>query len=239
MNYAMVLSGGVGKRLKEIDMPKQYYLVNGRTVLSYCIEAIERCMDIDGYIIVTAEGWREHVQLELKRLSQSDSIFGAKFMGFASPGENRQLSIYHGLCVLSKSANENDLVLIQDAARPNTSSALFNRCFKISDDVDGAMPVLPMKDTLYLSRDGSSVDGLLNRAEIFAGQAPEVFRFGKYLRANELLLPEEILKINGSTEPAVKAGMKMMLVDGEESNFKITTIEDLRRFEQMMEDKNQ
>ena len=40
--------------------------------------------------------------------------------------------------------------------------------------------------------------------------------------------------INGSTEPAIRAGMQIALIDGEESNFKITTMEDLRRFESIV-----
>lgn len=132
--------------------------------------------------------------------------------------------------------SDNDLVLVQDAARPNTSNALISKCLSLGSDEDGAMPVLRMKDTVYLSRSGRNIDELLNREEIFAGQAPESFRFGKYLKANEQLLPDEIYKINGSTEPAVKADMKITMIDGEESNFKITTAEDLKRFEQIVKE---
>ena len=99
------------------------------------------------------------------------------------------------------------------------------------------MPVSPMKDTVYLSRTGKCVDELLNRSEIYAGQAPESFRFGKYVKANEQLLPNDIHKINGSTEPAIMAGMKIAMIDGEESNRKITTAEDLKWFERIVEGK--
>ena len=87
-----------------------------------------------------------------------------------------------------------------------------------------------MKDTVYSSKDGRHIDGLLNRSEIYAGQAPEAFRLGKYYEANQKLLPDEILKINGSTEPAVLAGMDIAMIPGDEGNFKITTQEDLDRF---------
>ena len=92
------------------------------------------------------------------------------------------------------------------------------------------LPVLPMKDTVYLSSDGERVTALLNRNEIFAGQAPELFRFDKYYEANKRLLPNEILRINGSTEPAIMAGMNIAMIPGDENNFKITTQADLERF---------
>ena len=98
-------------------------------------------------------------------------------------------------------------------------------------EYDGVMPVLPMKDTVYFSESGDSVDRLLDRSRIYAGQAPEVYRLRKYIEANERLLPDEILKINGSTEPAVLAGLKVAMIPGDENNYKITTKEDLKRFE--------
>lgn len=224
MGYAIILSGGVGTRLG-LDIPKQYVKVKDKTVLQYVVEKIEACTLIQGYVIVAAEEWQDDI-LSMMNL-------GEKFIGFAASGENRQLSIYHGLLELKRVAKDHDLVLVQDAARPNTSDDLILRCMQLDDSVDGAMPVLPMKDTVYISHTGSRVDELLNRDEVFAGQAPESFRFGKYLQANEMLLPDEIFHINGSTEPAVRAGMNIALIEGEESNFKITTATDLERFCQL------
>jgi len=153
-----------------------------------------------------------------------------KFIGFALPGENRQLSIYNGLCALRDVVKNEDVVLIQDAARPNTSIELIEQCLDLKDDIDGAMPVLSMKDTVYFSEDGTRVSSLLERKKVFAGQAPESFRFGKYLVANEVLLPEKILNINGSTEPAILAGMQVKMIPGDEQNYKITTENDLKKF---------
>ena len=121
-------------------------------------------------------------------------------------------------------------MLIHDAARPCLSEALITACIDALDGHDGALPVLPMKDTVYLSRDGKSVSSLLNRQEIFAGQAPELFVLGKYYEANERLFPQKILQVNGSTEPAILAGMDIAMIPGDEGNYKITTKADLERF---------
>lgn len=92
-----------------------------------------------------------------------------------------------------------------------------------------------MKDTVYYSDDGMHVSGLLQRSNVLAGQAPEVFRYGKYLEANQALLPEKILQVNGSTEPAVLAGMDIVTIPGDEKNYKVTTQEDLKCFRKEME----
>ena len=97
------------------------------------------------------------------------------------------------------------------------------------------MPLLPMKDTVYTSLDVKHVTALLDRSTVYAGQAPEVFRIGRYYEANQKLLPDRIRKINGSTEPAVLDGMDIVMIPGEEGNFKITTKSDLERFRNMIE----
>ncbi len=235
MNYAVILSGGVGTRLG-LDIPKQYYEVNGKPIIRYVIETFEKSDVVDGVVIVAAPEWQEYL---LEQISDKK-----KFLGFAEPGENRQLSIYNGLCYLKDrlvsdgQRSENVVVLIQDAARPNTSLKMIADCFSLSEDEDGAMPVLPMKDTVYSSMDGSRISGLLDRKTVFAGQAPESFRFEEYLAANNALLPDEILKVNGSTEPAIMAGMNIKMIPGDENNYKITTEADLKRFSQLFERDN-
>lgn len=232
MNYAVILSGGVGTRLG-LDIPKQYYEVNGKSIIRYVIEIFEKSDVVDGMIIVAAPEWQEYL---LKQISDRE-----KFIGFAQPGENRQLSIYNGLCCLKDKFVSNEqssaeaVVLFQDAARPNTSLQMIADCFSLSEEEDGAMPVLPMKDTVYSSVDGTRISGLLDRKTIFAGQAPESFRFDKYLAANKALLPDEILKVNGSTEPAIMAGMNIKMIAGDENNYKITTETDLKRFSQLFD----
>ena len=99
---------------------------------------------------------------------------------------------------------------------------------------DGVLPVLSMKDTVYKSPDGKKISALLDRNELYAGQAPETFRLGRYYEANRKLLPERIRSVNGSTEPAVMDGMDIVMIPGDERNFKITTREDMERFRDIM-----
>ena len=86
-----------------------------------------------------------------------------------------------------------------------------------------------MKDTVYLG-DGRQITSLLEREKVYAGQAPEAFVLGKYYEANKSLIPDKIEQINGSTEPAILAGMDIAMIPGDEGNFKITTQADLERF---------
>ena len=224
MNIALVLSGGTGIRLGT-DIPKQYLEVGGKPVLSWCLEVLAAHEGIDAIHIVADPAWQGQIREWLEEVDG-----GRKFRGFSAPGANRQLSIFHGLEDMESYAEEADSVLIHDAARPLLSEDLISDCLEGIRGHDGVLPVLPMKDTVYASRDGKRISSLLKREEVFAGQAPELFRFGKYYEANKKLLPEAILRINGSTEPAILAGLDIAMIPGDEKNFKITTGADLERF---------
>lgn len=224
MTIALLLSGGTGSRLGE-DTPKQYLEVGGKPMISYCIRTLSEHPDIDGIQIVAAGEWQEQLK---NWINEAD--VNRKFRGFSLPGETRQLSILNGLRDVRIYADEADGVLIHDAARPLLSVDLITDCLTALKEHDGVLPVLPMKDTVYYSEDGKCVTRLLNRSEVYAGQAPEAFVLGRYMAANERLLPTEILKINGSTEPAVLAGLDVVMIPGDEGNFKVTTKADLERF---------
>lgn len=226
MNIALVLSGGIGNRL-HTEIPKQYIRVQDKMILLYCVETLINNKETDAVQIVADEIWHKRILEEAARLE----IKMDKFLGFTKPGETRQLSIFSGLQDISRYVKRDAAVMIHDAARPLLSEKQINECYTALAGHDGVMPVLPMKDTVYKSNDGISVSGLLDRRYIYAGQSPEVFQFQKYYVANKKLLPRHIFEINGSTEVAIRSGMDIVMIPGDENNFKITTIEDLRRFQ--------
>jgi len=225
-NIAIILSGGKGTRLGG-DIPKQYIEVRGKSIISYALDAVMNNEYVEAVQIVADEKYR--------RLIEKDTHKYKKFVAFSEPGVTRQMSVYNALKDISYYAAEDAKVLIHDAARPCVTEKTINDCFAALKNYDGAMPVLPMKDTVYESKNGKVITSLLVRENIFAGQAPETYDFHKYYEANKKLLPDRILEIRGSSEPAVMAGMKIALIDGDENNFKITTMSDLEKFRDYVE----
>lgn len=242
MVTALLLSGGTGTRMG-VETPKQYIEINGKPIIAYSLQTLFSHEGIDAVQIVADEMWRETILGCMERL-QGGGNEGVspvkrdrgidKFRGFSAPGKNRQLSILNGLADIGTYVADSDYVLIHDAARPLLSADLITACLDAVAGHDGALPVLPMKDTVYFSEDGERITSLLERSRIYAGQAPEIFVYGRYYEANRALLPERILKINGSTEPAVMAGMDIAMIPGDEGNFKITTRGDLERFREII-----
>lgn len=226
MNIAIVLSGGTGTRLNAA-IPKQYIKVNDKMIITYSLETLLNHPQIDGVLIVADIMWQEEILAGMR----GKGCRMENFIGFASPGGTRQFSVLNGLQELQRRRDISiKNILIHDAARPNLSADMVSKCMEALKEHEGVMPVLPMKDTIYISEDGTAVTELLDRSRLFAGQAPEGFRFDAYLKANEVLLPDALQEINGSTEPAIRAGLDVVMIPGDEENYKITTQKDLQRF---------
>ena len=223
MNYAILLAGGTGQRIHS-EIPKQYVRVGDKMMVTYALETLLRSPRVDTVCVVADPSWRDEIRQDVDGL-----VDAGKLRGFADPGENRQCSIWNALKKIQE-YGDGDTVLIHDAARPFLTMELLESCYQALSGHDGVMPVLPMKDTVYRSRDGRKVAELIDRSEIFAGQAPELFMLRPYAEAVRSLIPDRILKVNGSSEPAVMVGMDIAMIPGDERNVKVTTDADLERF---------
>lgn len=230
MNVVLLVSGGKGLRMGSL-IPKQYIKIDSQMIITRCLLNLLSHNALNAFQIVAEEKWRKIIIDELKRIDCPIE----KIKGFSNPGKNRQLSIFNGLKDIHQYANTEDVVIIHDAVRPLVSHEQISKSLLAIQGHEGVMPSLPMKDTVYLSKDGKNVDKLLDRSQIFAGQAPEFFKFEKYFEANKRLFPKKILTINGSTEPAVLADMDIVMIEGDEGNFKITTPGDLNRYKEIVE----
>lgn len=228
MNIAIILSGGIGSRMG-LEIPKQYVEVNGKPILIFCLQTFLFHNNIDAIVIVVSPAWKEYVAKNIDKLNPDKPIL------YAMPGDTRQYSILNALKVAeSISKDEDDIVIIHDGARPLVSTDLISKCIDACQEYDGVMPAIAVKDTTYLSKDGKHIDSLLDRNTLWSGQAPEAFKLNKYLNAYKSIPQAEILKINGSTELAIRTGLQCRMIDGDPLNFKITTPEDLINFERII-----
>ena len=228
MNIAIILSGGVGSRMG-LNIPKQYVEVNNKPIIEYCLGTLLNHAEIDMGIIGVADEWLDYVHNSVNRVKAGTPVF------YSKPGDTRQGSIINALKTAKESgAKESDIVIIHDAARPFLTSKLISDCLEACKNADAVLPVIPVKDTTYLSKDGKHIDSLLERKTLWNGQAPEAFKFGSYYEANMKLCEEELNRITGSTEVSYRAGLKCVLIPGDTNNFKITTPEDLSNFESII-----
>ena len=265
MTIAIILAGGTGSRIKS-DIPKQFIELSGQMMIMHALAPFGESDMIDNIQIVADENWREKIEDAIfedpesavaeKFLGFSDPGGNRQMSIYNAMKDLKKLfecaTINDDSANISADTRENancskfmvhskfkviDNIIIHDAARPFVSVENIDECITVLDTHEGAMPVLPMKDTIYYgSADGSKIEKLLDRDRLFAGQAPEAFRLGLYRDAILRLSDDQTDKLRGTTEPAIMAGLDVVMVDGEESNFKITTPSDLERFEKTIEE---
>ncbi len=229
MVYALILSGGKGIRLGG-DIPKQYIEVGNKPVIGYSLDTFQNNEKIGGIVIVADISWQDY----LSKYNEANGI--NKFAYFAPAGISRTHSILNGMKAMKDNGVDDDaIVIVHDAARPGVTDGIIEGCIDNLENYDCAMPVLPVKDTVYLSTDHKTISSLLKRDELVAGQAPESVRLGQYYGIISSKTDEELMSISGTSAVIYESGLKVGLFEGSEKNYKITTTADLEKFRREIE----
>lgn len=214
---AILLLGGSSARYGG-DTPKQLIPVNGKPLFLYALEALEKTEEVDSIFLVVKDGIEETV----RKCVEGRSKIKAILLG----GKTREASVKKGLDCISSLYEDDALVLIQDADRPHLSEKMIAENYAKAACSGAAVTAIPCSDSLFLSKDGSAVSAYLNRQEAYLAQTPQTFRLGLLKKAHE--------KEGGFTDDASEVsalGCKVSIVEGDPSNYKINTKEDMLRFQ--------
>lgn len=218
----IIPSGGKGLRLGT-EVPKQYVKVHDRELISYTIEIFEKCELIDE-IVISAQ--KDYFDL-LKKVIRDNNF--NKVVKIVEGGKERQDSVYNALSSLS--AEDNDLIIVHDAARPLLSQNVLINSIQIAEKFDNVVVAIKAKDTLL--KGDKFVSGYLNRSEIYYAQTPQIFRFSILKNAMEIAKNSNFI---GTDESMLvhKSLQKVMIVEGSFFNFKVTTKDDLDLFSSLV-----
>ena len=210
---AILVAAGSGDRYGA-KTPKQFLLLAGRAVIRHAAEALAREVDLlqpvgDAAPILTA-------------------LRGMACLPVVPGGLTRQASVHAGLEALVPYAP--DTVLVHDAARPLIPPGTIPALLAALNHAPGAIPGVPVADTLKRGSDGHIVE-TVSRAGLFRAQTPQAFRFPALLAAHRARTTD------AATDDAwllEAAGQTVLLVPGAEQNIKLTYPEDLQRLERAM-----
>jgi 2-C-methyl-D-erythritol 4-phosphate cytidylyltransferase/2-C-methyl-D-erythritol 2,4-cyclodiphosphate synthase len=215
---ALVVAAGRGTRLGGAT-PKQYLTLAGKAVLRHSLETLARHDAIDRVRVV--------FNPEDRALYESATA-GLDILSPVAGGAARQASVRLGLESMADFAPGR--VLIHDAARPFLDGATIDRVMSALDDAPGAIPALPVRDTVKRGAAGL-VSETLDRNHLWRAQTPQGFRYAEILAAHRQALG---LDLPDDAAVAERAGIAVRLVQGSEANFKVTTIDDLREAERRL-----
>lgn len=211
---ALIVAGGRGERLGN-DRPKQYLELEGQTVLARAIRPF-----LDHPRI-------RHVRTVIA--PEHDGYYRAAVAGFdllppVAGGVTRQASVLAGLEALADDPPE--LVLVHDAARPLVTTALIDRVLDelVQTQADAVLPALSVVDSLRRV-DGGRVSGEIPRDGLVRAQTPQGFRFPAVLAAHRRHAGDD--GATDDVELVRRSGGKVVWVEGEEDNLKVTHPNDL------------
>ena len=210
---ALVVAAGRGNRFGG-DLPKQWMELDGRPLLRHALGAFAAHPDIAEVRAVIHPDDTARYENASAGLRLNPPIHG---------GSTRQESVRLGLEALAD--NPPDLVLIHDGARPFVDPGLVHRVLKALKTHKGAIPALPVHDTLKRGKDGVIV-GTEPRDGLFRAQTPQGFAYAEILEAHRKAAGRELTDDAAVMEAH---GLPVLLVDGAEDNVKITTRQDLAR----------
>lgn len=215
MVSAIILAGGKGKRMGK-DISKQFILVKDKPIIYYTIKKFSDCKLIDEIILVLPKDEIEYCKkevLEKYSLKVDKIIVG---------GKERQDSVYNGLKALKNS----DIVLIHDGARPFVSEKIILDGIENAKKYGAAAPGVMPKDTIKVKDDFSFSKETLKRESLIAIQTPQVFKKDIIVKCHERVR-ENNVSVTDDTMVVEKYGYKVYLYDGDYTNIKVTTPEDL------------
>jgi 2-C-methyl-D-erythritol 4-phosphate cytidylyltransferase len=220
--WAVVVAAGEGARLGA-DVPKAFVGLGERPLLARSIELFEDHPAVDRVVLVVPAGWEEPASL------LADELTAGKVVAAVPGGPSRVESVAAGMAELPERV---ELVLVHDAARPLASPGLVERVLAALAEADGAVPALPVADTVKEVA-GGRVVRTLDRSALRAVQTPQAFHVAALRRG--LALPRG--ELEGATDCASlleRAGMAVAVVPGERQNFKVTDRDDLRAAEALL-----
>src|ERR671913_516839 len=211
---ALIVAAGKGERLGG-ELPKQYRPIGGKPVLRWAVEALAGHPLIDQVRVVIGEG---HEQMA------RDALRGLEVASLISGGAERSDSVMNGLQAIGEGS-----VLVHDAARPFCPPAVIDRLLTALEGNDGAVPVLPVTDTLALG--DAFLDGSVDRKRMLRVQTPQAFHVEDLIYAYE-----EAGRSSATDESTIMlaAGLKVAAVEGDPMLEKLTTPADWQRAEAIL-----
>lgn len=209
---ALIPAAGVGARMGS-KIPKQYATIAGKAMLQHVVDTFCSAPDIDQvYVVVSAAD--EYV---------SELSLPERCTLLRCGGDTRQASVTNGLLAIADRVDEDDWVLVHDAARPGLTVELIAKLIAfVKDDEVGGLLALPVVDTIKRSNGHGRAEQTVARDMLWAAQTPQMFRHAQLLQALQ-----RVKDITDEASAMEALGLHPKLVEGSARNFKVTQPEDL------------
>ena len=211
MNYAIMLAGGVGQRMRTSGLPKQFLTVFGKPIIIYTLEKFENCSEIDKIVISCNASWVDYMRDLVNKYNLK------KILDIIPGGKDRQGSVQNGIdCIVSNGASNEDIIVIHDGVRPLIEPAIIEENIRVAKKYGSAMTVKPVIESVVITNAESA-------------------HFEDFKKRYDTLNADTEFPILDAALAYTYLGNDIHLVKENNHNIKITTAEDYYILKAMLE----
>lgn len=232
MNVALIIAGGSGRRMNQ-EIPKQFTYIDNKPVIIHTLETFEQHPYIDEIGVVCVNGWQEM----LKAFARQHKV--SKLAWVVDGGDNGQASIRNGISECDKRYDSETVVLIHDAVRPLVTKDIISDCIVKCKSHGSGVSVIPETTVVLKKTDKDFSEEVVLRDDLMRTQTPQAFPLQKLTWAHDEALRRGITNATASCSMMIDLGEKVYFSIGSEENIKLTTQEDLRLFEAILQMRKQ
>lgn len=226
MIFGAILAGGIGSRMHMGDMPKQFLPLGDKPIVIHTVEKFLACPGFDRILIGVHPDWEEYLRDLLRRYVP----LAAERAETVPGGADRNETILNLVNYLEQQygASEEHIIVTHDSVRPFVSLRILQENIEAAQRYGAVDTVIPAADTIVSSKDHQKIFSIPDRAEMYQGQTPQSFQVGLLKRLYLSLTENEKKILTDACKICVMRDYPVHLVEGTDTNLKITTSGDYR-----------
>jgi 2-C-methyl-D-erythritol 4-phosphate cytidylyltransferase len=222
---AIVVAAGAGRRIGG-EISKAYLPIAGRPLVLRTLDRMFEAKTVEQVILVVAAQDRDRCDALLR----DDSALRGRPYFLQIGGTTRQQSVKRGL---EQIAEQTEIVIIHDGARPFVSAALIDRCVESAAEKGAVVVGLPARDTIKVVGAGRRIETTPDRSLLWEIQTPQVFQRELIVDAHRRAEADGV-EVTDDAMVVERLGKPVYLLEGERTNIKITLPEDIWLAEMMI-----
>ena len=229
--YGVILAGGTGTRMGNVEKPKQFMDLGGKPIIVHTVEKFMMNHEFCGILVLTPKQWIKHTEDLLRKYVPKDDR-----LEVIQGGITRNDTIMNAITHIEKKGelSEDTIIVTHDSVRPFVTHRILEENIRYAREYGACDTVIPATDTIVESQNKQLISNIPDRSLMYQGQTPQSFRAKHLKEIYESLSDEEKKILTDACKILVIKGEQVHLVDGEESNIKITYPYDLRVAEALL-----
>lgn len=225
MIFAAILAGGVGSRMGNSDVPKQFLNLGDKPILIHTIEKFIINSKFDKILVLTPNNFINSTIDLIKNIEgETDKIVVLEC------GETRNDTIRNAISYIKSNfpIDDDSVIVTHDSVRPFVSHRIIEDNIKMASEYGACDTVIPATDTIVESVDGDTISSIPLRDHYYQGQTPQSFKINKLDSLYNNLSKDEIESLTDAAKIFTLNNEDVFLVEGDVTNIKITYPYDLK-----------